>query len=1060
MYSEKQSMKDRRIAISFQKETNELLLDVLSDGEKRRLKLITDAEEEELKLRRDAKIRQLNQLKQSLSAAKEAVKEAENAMAIDNSQANATALQEAKNKFNALLQQQKDFEVQRDALTSSMEVARQKAEEKRAQIKKIAAENLNRSLSGIDRIEYQRQIKERAEQALEEERFNAKLGQTRLKQITQQKRQLGQEIAKEQDAQKREQLQQQLDAIEEERKVLDKQYGIHKKNGQLIQNESMKRVKNLQDASSNAEEEEKKLQKYSLNGVVGARKKFLEDDTKAREQENAKLKTNIAIDEGRRKELLSKGEENLSDEEKALLEQLGKNIAENSEKVKENNKQISKNTLQLGKEAAKDKAKELFNQGLKEIDNKISIFYGNAAKYNARLYGIESGSSAFGGIPVVSGGIFGQQAYNRLLNTVSQQIGLNPLVSQVAVIQNIQKLIDSGVAQNVELRAYLATISDNIASTFDAMDGVLLRLTRIQQSDSTAYRLGMEAALTEFFNKKFADSTFMNDMHDTVFGAIYDANSLMTAEESSEFEYVVQKWLGSLYSVGMSQEGIQKIATGLNYLGTGNYSGMASDESLQNIFAMSASRAGLNYAELLQRGLDKSSVNKLLESMVGYLRDISQNTLDNKVVANAFSNVFGMSVSDMSSILNLSDEDISSIVNETLTYKGMGENLVAATGRILKNTHISQLTNNLFDNAVTTAATGIGDSIVNYVIWKTANTLMDLGIDVPLPFVNVLGFGVDLHTTLLSLVKTGVAGISLMGQLISGVLGGSLNNVGMFLGLGNVDSLYNSWGATQVTERGQTRQDILKGLQRYKSYSVSIDAPFQRAPLPQEFQEEQWTDEKGGGNTEDIQKQSLTNASDDAKDMGDTINGQEGMPEKTTADIYDALFTYKFPVYTIDLLALGQVVNKSPTTQSKLSYLNYINSIADADISKLKEDSKSYDEQVYKSVTSSVQEISSEIPNLLLPFTSEDDQSVLKVDINNIKDVAKETLKQMITEAIIAYKLQVSQKSTAIGPNGEPIEDEPVESVESQLQKILQALNGELNVSVKSVDPGGMSFFV
>ena len=37
--------------------------------------------------------------------------------------------------------------------------------------------------------------------------------------------------------------------------------------------------------------------------------------------------------------------ENLSDEEKALLDQLGKNIAENSEKVKENNKQISKNII-------------------------------------------------------------------------------------------------------------------------------------------------------------------------------------------------------------------------------------------------------------------------------------------------------------------------------------------------------------------------------------------------------------------------------------------------------------------------------------------------------------------------------------------------------------------------------------------------------------------------------------------------------------------------------------------------------------------------------------------
>ena len=67
----------------------------------------------------------------------------------------------------------------------------------------------------------------------------------------------------------------------------------------------------------------------------------------------------------------------------------------------------------------------------------------------------------------------------------------------------------------------------------------------------------------------------------------------------------------------------------------------------------------------------------------------------------------------------------------------------------------------------------------------------------------------------------------------------------------------------------------------------------------------------------------------------------------------------------------------------------------------------------------------------------------------------------MITDAIIAYKIQASQKSTAIGPNGEPIEGEPEESVESQLQKILYAFNGDsFNVSIKSVDPSGMSFFV
>ena len=81
----------------------------------------------------------------------------------------------------------------------------------------------------------------------------------------------------------------------------------------------------------------------------------------------------------------------------------------------------------------------------------------------------------------------------------------------------------------------------------------------------------MESALTEFFNKNFSDSTFMSDLHDIVFNSVYDANSLLNKDASTEFEYTLQKWLGSLYSVGMSSQGIRTIATGVNYLGTGNY---------------------------------------------------------------------------------------------------------------------------------------------------------------------------------------------------------------------------------------------------------------------------------------------------------------------------------------------------------------------------------------------------------------------------------------------------------------------------------------------------------
>ena len=44
----------------------------------------------------------------------------------------------------------------------------------------------------------------------------------------------------------------------------------------------------------------------------------------------------------------------------------------------------------------------------------------------------------------------------------------------------------------------------------------------------------------------------------------------MSANASIEFEYIVQKWLGSLYSLGLSQQTVTQIATGLNALGTGD----------------------------------------------------------------------------------------------------------------------------------------------------------------------------------------------------------------------------------------------------------------------------------------------------------------------------------------------------------------------------------------------------------------------------------------------------------------------------------------------------------
>ena len=104
----------------------------------------------------------------------------------------------------------------------------------------------------------------------------------------------------------------------------------------------------------------------------------------------------------------------------------------------------------------------------------------------------------------------------------------------------------------------------------------------------------------------------------------------MGKEEGVEFEYVVQKWLGSLGSVGVSNDALTKIATAINYLGTGNVEGLAGDAAMQNLLTKAASLQGLSYSSMLTEGLTAEKTNRLMRGIVDYVREIS--ATDNNVV--------------------------------------------------------------------------------------------------------------------------------------------------------------------------------------------------------------------------------------------------------------------------------------------------------------------------------------------------------------------------------------------------------------------------------------------
>ena len=119
--------------------------------------------------------------------------------------------------------------------------------------------------------------------------------------------------------------------------------------------------------------------------------------------------------------------------------------------------------------------------------------------------------------------------------------GISPLIKQESVVSNLEKLVGQGISFDVEQRAFLETIKDKIATTFEAADGTLLRLVRIQQQDTTAARLGMESALTSFLNNMYETTEYMQSVAKSVRTSLKEAEALMGSKSAAAFEYQVQK---------------------------------------------------------------------------------------------------------------------------------------------------------------------------------------------------------------------------------------------------------------------------------------------------------------------------------------------------------------------------------------------------------------------------------------------------------------------------------------------------------------------------------------
>ena len=348
------------------------------------------------------------------------------------------------------------------------------------------------------------------------------------------------------------------------------------------------------------------------------------------------------------------------------------------------------------------------------IEDSISLQKEYLGPISARLQGLADTSTEY---------------YYALSKNIRNVFTNSRFIDQQKLLANIAQLVEEGIGYNLEDRAFLATIADRTVKTFDVLDANLGRASRLQQMDLTRTQMGAEAYLTKFLNTYFEDTSYLNTLYDSTVGQLMEAASQLTADEATSFLFNVQKWMASLYAVGISDSAISQIVQGINYLGSGNVSQLTGDDQLNTLFAMVAQKAGLSYANLLTYGLSGTDVDKLMNSMVDYLQSIANNT-SNEVLKSEYGRIFGgLSVSDIRAIQNLTNDDIKHLIDTTSQMdinKAIGE-VTTQLDKVKDRTTWATQVENMINNMIYSIGAEIAEDVDAYKTWYYSGLVETLG---------------------------------------------------------------------------------------------------------------------------------------------------------------------------------------------------------------------------------------------------------------------------------------------------------------------------------------------
>lgn len=443
-----------------------------------------------------------------------------------------------------------------------------------------------------------------------------------------------------------------------------------------------------------------------------------------------------------------------------LLEEVAKNSLSADERRHAKNKLTQMKNAQATADFFAKAIENGINSAYTKITAAADYYSGLVSKIQTRLIGSSN-------------------SFSSISDTLSKTFAVSPFFSMKSAMDKTAQFIDAGIAFNLELRSSMAVLSEKVANTFNAFDSSLIRLIKLQQQDSTQARLGMENILTEFLNKNFDDTQYLQSLSDTVSANLLEATGRMSRETATEFDLTVQKWLGAFSSIGVSDTFVTKLAGAIGQLASGDIQGLSGDTSTQALLVASANAAGLPYGDMLLKTPSKENINSLFEGILKVLGEINDSGSTSLVALNQYAKVFGLSVSDLTaSVKNLTQENFNSIKELNTSYDDMVQRVKdeSTTSKLWGRTGGGELVKNLVDNMFLTAGRKLGTDAGSYLLWQGAG-LMNQFLDGITTGVEVAPFGVGtkIDLTVGKITKA----VTVAGALAAGMadIGGALSSI-------------------------------------------------------------------------------------------------------------------------------------------------------------------------------------------------------------------------------------------------------------------------------------------